>query len=63
MVFDVSLEMQSDSKNDVSVQDDEINELVHSTLFLNSMNLPSLCKTALSTQRFVRPGRSRSQIV
>ena len=29
MVFDVSLEMQSDSKNFVSVQDDEITELVH----------------------------------
>ena len=31
MVFDVSLEMQSDSKNYVSVQDDEITELVHTT--------------------------------
>ena len=29
MVFDVSLEMQSDSKNYVSVQDDEITEFVH----------------------------------
>ena len=29
MVFDVSLEMQSDSKSYVSVQDDEITELVH----------------------------------
>ena len=29
MVFDVSLEMQSDSKNYVSVQDGEITELVH----------------------------------
>ena len=29
MVFDISLEMQSDSKNYVSVQDDEITELVH----------------------------------
>ena len=29
MVFDVSLETQSDSKNYVSVQDDEITELVH----------------------------------
>ena len=29
MVFDVSLEMQSDSKNYVSVQDNEIFELVH----------------------------------
>ena len=29
MVFNVSLEMQSDSKNYVSVQDDEITELVH----------------------------------
>ena len=29
MIFDVSLEMQSDSKNYVSVQDDEITELVH----------------------------------
>ena len=29
MVFDVSLEMQSDSKNYVSVQDDEMTELVH----------------------------------
>ena len=29
MVFDVSLEMQSDSKNYVSVQDDEITKLVH----------------------------------
>ena len=31
MVFDDSLEMQSDSKNYVSVQDDEITELVHTT--------------------------------
>ena len=31
MVFDVSLEMQSDSKNYVSVQDDDITELVHTT--------------------------------
>ena len=31
MVFDVSLEMQSDSKNYVSVQDDEITELVLDT--------------------------------
>ena len=30
MVFDVSLEMQSDSKNYVNVQDDEIIEFVHS---------------------------------
>ena len=29
MVFDVSLEMQSESKNYVSVEDDEITELVH----------------------------------
>ena len=29
MVFDVSSEMQSDSKNYVSVQDDKITELVH----------------------------------
>ena len=29
MVFDVSLEMQRDSKNYVSVEDDEITELVH----------------------------------
>ena len=29
MVFGVSLEMQSDSKTYVSVQDDEITELVH----------------------------------
>ena len=29
MVFDVSLEMQSDSKNYVGVQDDEITEPVH----------------------------------
>ena len=29
MVFDVSLEMQSGFKNYVSVQDDEITELVH----------------------------------
>ena len=29
MVSDVSLEMQSESKNYVSVQDDEITELVH----------------------------------
>ena len=29
MVFDVSLEMQSDSKNLVGVQDDEITEPVH----------------------------------
>ena len=29
MVFDVSLEKQSDSKNYVSVQDDEITKLVH----------------------------------
>ena len=28
MVFDVSLEMQSDSKSYVSVQDDEVTELV-----------------------------------
>ena len=31
MIFDVSLEMQSDSKNYVSVQDDDITELVHTT--------------------------------
>ena len=29
MVFGVSLEMQSDSKSYVSVQDDEITELLH----------------------------------
>ena len=29
MVFDVSLEMQNNSKNYVSVQDDEITKLVH----------------------------------
>ena len=29
MVFDVSLEMQSDSKNYVRLQDDEITESVH----------------------------------
>ena len=29
MVFDVSLEMQNDSKKYVSVQDDEITKLVH----------------------------------
>ena len=29
VIFDVSLEMQSDSKNYVGVQDDEITELVH----------------------------------
>ena len=29
MAFDVSSEMQSDSKNYLSVQDDEITELVH----------------------------------
>ena len=33
MVFDVSLEMQSDSKNYVSVQDDEITKLVHTLFF------------------------------
>ena len=31
MVSDVSSEMQSDSKNYLSVQDDEITELVHTT--------------------------------
>ena len=31
MVFDVSLEMQSDSKNYVGVQDDGITEPVHNT--------------------------------
>ena len=31
MVFDVSLEMQSHSKNYVSVQGDEMTELVHTT--------------------------------
>ena len=36
MVFDVSLEMQSDSKNYVSVQDDEITELVRSAAFCNN---------------------------
>ena len=30
IVLDVSLEMQSDSKNYVKVQDDKITELVHS---------------------------------
>ena len=34
MVFDVSLEMQSDSKNYVSVQDNEITELVHAIKLL-----------------------------
>ena len=34
MVFDVSLEMQSDSKNYVS--DDEITELVRSAAFCNN---------------------------
>ena len=29
MILDVSFEMQSESKNYVSVQDDEITELVH----------------------------------
>ena len=29
MVFDISLEMQSDSKNYASVQDEEITDLVH----------------------------------
>ena len=29
MVFDVSLEMQSDSKNYVSAQDDLVTKLVH----------------------------------
>ena len=29
MLFDVSLGVQSDSKNNVGVQDDEITELVH----------------------------------
>ena len=29
MLFDVSLEMQSDSKNYVGVQDDEVTELVY----------------------------------
>ena len=32
MVFDVSLEMQSDFKNYASVQDDEITELVHTNV-------------------------------
>ena len=32
MVFDVSLEMQSDSKNYVYVQDDEIIEPVHTLI-------------------------------
>ena len=32
MVFDVSLEMQSNPKNYVGVQDDEMTELVHNNI-------------------------------
>ena len=44
MVFDVSLEMQSDSKNYVSVQDDEITKLVHTIKFKFAKQLPTCCK-------------------
>ena len=36
MVFDVSLEIPSDSKNYVSVQDDELTELVHASLNISN---------------------------
>ena len=42
MVFDVSLEMQSDSKNYVSVQDDEITDLVQSQYKIGSRCLTQL---------------------
>ena len=49
MVFDVSLEMQSDSKNYVDVQDDEITEPMHTT--------KSACAWHLENLRFkVIPG-------
>ena len=46
MVFDLSLEMQSDSKNYVSVQDDEITELVNT--------IKSICARHLENFRLHR---------
>ena len=42
MVFDVSLEMQSDSKNYVSVQGDEMTELAHTTKSACAWHLENL---------------------
>lgn len=42
MVFDVSLVMQSDSKNYVSVQDDKITELVHTIKSARAWHLKNL---------------------
>ena len=51
MVFDVSLEMQSDSKNYVGVQDDEIAEPVHTIqsacAWLTLLNLMRRCDVRL----------------
>ena len=47
MVFDVSLEMQSESKNYVSVQDDEITELMHT--------IKSACASHLQNLRLHQP--------
>ena len=41
MVFGVSLEMQSDSKSYVSVQDDKITELVHTMKLACTFTLTS----------------------
>ena len=46
MVFDVSLEMQSDSKNYVDVQGDEITEPVHT--------IKSACAWHLENLRFIK---------
>ena len=48
MVFDVSLEMQSDSKNYVSVRDDEITKRVH------TINIKSACALHLENLRLHR---------
>ena len=42
MVFDVSLEMQSDSKNYISVQEDEVAELVHTIKSASAWHLENL---------------------
>ena len=43
MVFDVSLEMESDSKNCVSVQYGEITELVYTIKLACAWHLKNLC--------------------
>ena len=59
MVFDVSLEMQSDSKNYVRLQDDEITELVHMAkcpavglMVLNGLNARQSEIFRVSAERF-----------